>query len=412
MKDKKFSNLLYISKYVLPLETNGAGSRGFHLIKEISQNNIHSTIITSNSNHLGKTPNLSDSFFYENISNINFFWLKTLKYKKTTSLRRILGWIDFEMKLLYFIFFKKQIRKPDVIIVSSPSILTIISGFILKVFFKAKLVFEIRDIWPLTLTEDGGFSKLNPLILILSFLEWVGYKYSDIIVGTMPNLSEHVKNILGFEKEVFHIPIGFNFEDLDKNESLPEAFFLDKYPKNKFIIGYAGAIGITNALEVFFECISSLVEVDELYFVVYGEGDLKKEYIKKYGNLPNLSFLPKIEKVHLNYALSKCDLLYLSTFPSKVWKYGQSLNKIIDYMLSSRPILASYTGYLSMINESECGKIVPSGDLTSLRKEIIRFSKMSSIELDKMGRNGKDWILANQDYKTLANKYYSFIKSI
>lgn len=411
MKDKKFSNLLYISKYVLPLETNGAGSRGFHLIKEISQNNIHSTIITSNSNHLGKTPNLSDSFFYENISNVNFFWLKTLKYKKTTSLRRILGWIDFEIKLLYFIFFKKQIRKPDVIIVSSPSILTIISGFILKVFFKAKLVFEIRDIWPLTLTEEGGFSKLNPLILILSFLEWVGYKYSDIIVGTMPNLSEHVKNILGFEKEVFHIPIGFNFEDLDKNESLPEVF-LDKYPKNKFIIGYAGAIGLTNALEVFFECISSLVEVDELYFVIYGEGDLKEDYIKKYGNLPNLSFLPKIEKVHLNYALSKCDLLYLSTFPSKVWKYGQSLNKIIDYMLSSRPILASYTGYLSMINESECGKIVPSGDLTSLRKEIIRFSKMSSIELDKMGRNGKDWILANQDYKTLANKYYSFIKSI
>ena len=126
----------------------------------------------------------------------------------------------------------------------------------------------------------------------------------------------------------------------------------------------------------------------------------------------NLRTFNKIEKVHLNYALSKCDLLYLSTFPSKVWKYGQSLNKIIDYMLSSRPILASYTGYLSMINESECGKIVPSGDLTSLRKEIIRFSKMSSIELDKMGRNGKDWILANQDYKTLANKYYSFIKSI
>ena len=28
----------------------------------------------------------------------------------------------------------------------------------------------------------------------------------------------------------------------------------------------------------------------------------------------------RLEKVHLNDALSKCDLLYLSTFPSKVWK--------------------------------------------------------------------------------------------
>ena len=63
-----------------------------------------------------------------------------------------------------------------------------------------------------------------------------------------------------------------------------------------------------------------------------------------------------------------------------------------------------------MINESKCGKFVPAGDLISLKKEIIRFSKMSSNELDKMGNNGKDWILANHDYKILADKYYFLIK--
>ena len=57
-------------------------------------------------------------------------------------------------------------------------------------FFKTKLVFEVRDIWPLTLTEEGGFSSLNPLIIILRAIELVGYRFSDLVVGTMPGLKK------------------------------------------------------------------------------------------------------------------------------------------------------------------------------------------------------------------------------
>tara|TARA_Y200000002_G_C22675785_1_gene661995 strand:- start:577 stop:1812 length:1236 start_codon:yes stop_codon:yes gene_type:complete len=401
--------LLYISKYVLPFDTNGVGTRGFHLVREISKHNIHTTIITSDSNHLGKTPELKKSFLYEKASNVNFYWLKTLKYKKTKSIKRILSWIDFEIRLFQFICFRKKIQKPDIIIVSSLSLLTVISGLILKLFFKSKIVFEVRDIWPLTLIEEGGYSKFNPLILILFLIEWIGYKFSDFIVGTMPNLSDHVEQILGYKKDVFTIPMGFNLNDLEKKEDLSERFFLDNYPEDKFIVGYAGSIGITNALEVFFECVSSLSDEKNFYFIIYGDGDLKEKFIEKYGNLPNLSFMPKVEKKFLNSALKKCDLLYLSTYPSKVWVYGQSLNKLVDYMLSGRPILASYNGYPSMINEANCGKFIPAGDILSLKKEIIRFSKLSSLELDHIGKRGMDWIIKNREYKFLASEYLSKI---
>ena len=54
------------------------------------------------------------------------------------------------------------------------------------------LVFEIRDIWPLTMIHEGSFSRWHPLALYLRFIELWGYRRADLIVGTMPNLKQHV----------------------------------------------------------------------------------------------------------------------------------------------------------------------------------------------------------------------------
>lgn len=67
----------------------------------------------------------------------------------------------------------------------------------------------------------------------------------------------------------------------------------------------------------------------------------------------NLIFAPKVQKQMVQSVLARCDLVYFSVHVSTVWRFGQSLNKVIDYMLSGKPIIASYTGYPSMINEAE-----------------------------------------------------------
>ena len=103
--------------------------------------------------------------------------------------------------------------------------------------------------------------------------------------------------------------------------------------------------------------------------------------------------------------LSECDLLYLSVHRSKVWRYGQSLNKVIDYMLSGKPIVASYSGYKSMINEAESGTFIPPGDVDALRHEIERYFGMTADGRKEIGARGKRWLIANRQYKTLAHDY-------
>jgi len=399
----------YISKYIAPPSKSGVGSRGYHLMEEMSSLDVESIIITSDSNHLIEIPKQKKTYSSELTNNVKVIWIKTFKYKIAKSFKRIISWIDFEIKLLFLN--KKKLPKPDAIIVSSLSLLTIFNGYLLKKKYKCKLIFEIRDIWPLTIVEEGDYSNKNLFVKFLGIIEKFGYKKSDLVVGTMPNLSEHVKNVLGYEKETACIPMGYNESSIQSQKDISDEYIKQNFPKDKFIVAHAGTIGISNALDTFFECAKNMSNYQNIHFLMIGDGALKSYYQNKYSDLKNLTFAPKIQKQEVQSALSKCNLLYFSVHKSKVWQYGQSLNKIIDYMFAGKPIVASYSGFPSMINEANSGSYVPANDVEALKNEIIRYSNMTDDELDTIGKRGREWIIENRHYKTLAKNYLNAIFS-
>ena len=397
----------YVSKYVAPQGKGSAGGRGYLLMKEFARLGYCSVIITSDSNQLAQVPTLDGPYLRQEADGIELWWIRTLKYRVAKSVRRMLSWLHFEWRL--FLMPKGQLPKPDVIIASSLSPLTVVNALLLRKRYRCRLVFEIRDIWPLTITEEGGFSPRNPFVIGLAWIERLGYRYADAIVGTMPNLGEHVADVLGYEKPTECIPMGIDDTMLADALEVPKDYDAKYLPKGKFVVAHAGAIGITNALDTFLNCAESLADNVSIHFLVVGDGDLREHYIAKYDHLPNLTFAPKIPKQMVQAVLAKCDLLFFSVHVSAVWRFGQSLNKVIDYMLSGKPIIASYTGYPSMINEAECGSYVPAGDVSALRAEILRYSLLSESEREAMGARGRNWILAHRNYQALASDYLTIL---
>lgn len=393
----------YVSKYVSPPSDASAGGRGYILMRELAKLGHDCVIVTSDSNHLANVPVLSATYGFQKVDGLTLCWVKTLRYSSAKSLRRILSWLHFEWRLFWFP--KKRVAPPDAVIASSLSLLTVLNGFWLKKRYGCRLVFEIRDIWPLTVTEEGGFSRRHPLVKGLAFIEWLGYKYADEIVGTMPNLQEHVRHVLGYDRKTWCIPMGIDPDALADQLEVPQDYKDNYLRKEKFTVAHVGSIGISNALDVFLKCAESLLDHENIHFLLVGDGDLKAEYQNRYGHLPNLTFAPKIPKRMVQSLLRECDLLYFSVHASEVWRYGQSLNKVVDYMLSGRPVLASYTGFPSMINEADCGEYVPAGDGDALKKAIIDYSEMSAEQLKEIGDRGRDWILNNRSYGGLAMDY-------
>jgi glycosyltransferase involved in cell wall biosynthesis len=403
-------NIWFISKYASPPQYAKAPSRLFFLAREAKKLGNNVRLITSDANHFTNIPTTGKVYNEEHQNGVAITWIETKKYKKTASIDRILSWFDFERKL--FTMNLKNINKPDVVIVSSLSIFTILYGYYLKKKWGSFLVFEIRDIWPLTMTEEGGFSKWHPLVLLIGFIEKFGYNKADLVVGTMPKLDLHVKNIIGKEKPFFCSPLGFDPDNYSVEELSSANPFQYLVSKDKIIVGYAGSMGITNALESFIETIKQMNEFPNIHFLMVGSGDLKKSFENELAQYENVTFLPRIKQKEVKYFLQICDILYLSTKDSKVWDYGQSMNKVVECMLAAKPIIATYTGFPSMINEANCGDFVNSSSPEDLKNTILHYANMTHQERLKVGENGRKWIFENRTYNLLGKKYLEAINKL
>lgn len=411
IKNERINSLAIwaISKYASPPKY-GVGARLYYISKSFSDMGHQVTLISSDANHLSSYPQTKRVYNHENYDNLEHIFIKTFKYSKNASLKRFISWFDFNVKLL---FMKKgKLIRPDIIIISSLALTSILVGYVLKLIYRSKLVFEVRDIYPLTLVEDFKVKKWNPIILYFKWVERFAYKKSDLIVGTMPNLKEHVALVTKKHKKVFFSPIGIHEKWSSKlliDENIENLF---KDVKNKFVVGYAGSMGVSNALDIFIKVIKNMSKEAGIHFVLVGSGDLKENYIKQLNNFENVTIGPKIDQQFIPQFLKKCDLLYLSTHPSKIWNYGQSLNKVIDYMMAAKPIIASYDGFQTMINEAKSGIFVPTNNAEIVIEKILEFKNMPINERLKIGKNGHEWIINNHKYELISKKYINELGSL
>lgn len=401
------SCIWYVSKYVITPQPGDPAGRAYGLMRELARRGHESVIVTSDSMGKYDAPPADRSYVIEHVEGITLCRARTLKYGDSNAARRVLSWFDFERKM--FRMPKWALPKPDVVVVSSLSLLTIFNGLRWRRRFGCRLVFEVRDIWPLTMVEEGGYGARNPFVMVLAAIERLAYRRSDAIIGTMPNLGAHVREVTGRDLPTHCIPMGVDVEAMQAPEPLPDGYADTYIPKDRFVVAYAGSIGISNAMDVFFECVESMREETGIHFVVLGDGEMRQGYVDRYGSLPNLTFAPRVPKAQVHDFLTRCDVLYLSVHKSKVWDYGLSLNKLIDYMLAAKPVVASYSGHPSMIDESGCGTFVPAADPVALRDELLRFARLSSAQREEMGARGRQWLLANRRYEVLADDFLEVV---
>ena len=399
----------YISKYASSVKYS-ASTRHFYLGEEWVKTGNDVTIFSSNSSHLSNSfPELNKSYLIENINGVKVVWFKIIKSKFSSSISRILGWFLFDLKLL--LLSKKSLPKPDVIIVSSLSLTTVLPGLILSKWYKAKFVFEVRDIWPMSAIVLGGYSKYNPFILYLSWLEKLGYRSANLIVGTIPNLGEHVNVNCKIKTKTICIPQGVSLAFFEQKSELLEQEFIDKYiPKDKFIVCYAGTMNVNNPLDDLINAARILKHRNDIFFIFIGEGSNRSALKDQSKDLANVVFPPLIAKSKMTALLNLVDVCY-DACHSELATYGLSRNKWIDYMYAAKPIICSFEGYQSMINEAKSGTFVKFGNPKELADTILEFSSYPKPKIYAMGFRAKEFIIQNRVFSKLADTYLKEINA-
>ena len=382
---------------------SGWGERHYYLSNYWVKNGYNVNIISGSHNHLfTNQPKIEKRkwFTYEEVDKqIQFCWVKTPFYNG--GFKKFYSNFIYTLKLFFLSI--KKLGKPDVIIVSSMPIFPILNGlFFKRKFKKARLIIEIRDLWPLTPIHLKGYSKNHPFIKVLRWFEEIAYVKSDKIVSLLPNSSKYINKISKDKSKFNYIPNGIN-ESLVGNEALPQNI-INLIPKDKFIVGYAGTIGFANAMEHLIEASLNIKE-NNIHFVIVGDGSLKKSYQNRVKNSKNITFINKIKKTQVQNILKHFDVCYLGRYKSPLYYHGVSYNKYFDYMLAKKPILESSELIRDQVELSGCGIIVPPENKESIISGILKLYKMDKFELETLGNRGYAFVKKYHDYDYLSKLY-------
>jgi len=401
----KHKHITIINQYIGSPQ-HGMEYRHYFLAKNLIKLGYKVTLITGSYSHLFTTPpSVNKDFKEETIDGIDYIWVKLPKYGSSKSIGRIWNMFYFSWKLRSL-----NMIKPSYILLSSPSLFPVKIANKWAKTFHTKFLFEVRDIWPLTLTEMSGLTPSHPLIKLMEHYEKFAYKNADKVISLLPTAKEHfVKQGMDYEKFVY-LPNGIEIEKVKPIPLSPN--ILEKIPKNKFIIAYAGTVGIANNLEYMIEVASELREYPDIHFIILGQGGEKQKLQDKLKDLSldNVTFFEPIKKEMVKSFLEEIDVSFISLLPEKLFKFGVSPNKVFDYMYAKKPIIWAIEAGNNLVEESGCGISVPLNNIQKLKDAVLELKSLPKEKRKELGQNGYNFVNTHHNYMMLAKKLIKIIE--
>ena len=408
--------ILYIDHYAGSLR-DGMEFRPYYLAREWKKEGHTVRIIGADYSHLRlNQPKVQYDFQIEEIDGIEYQWIQAGHYLNN-GCKRALTMVRFVAKLCLKAKKVANEFSPDIVITSSTYPLDSISGNRIAKKAKAVYIHEAHDVWPLTLVELGGMSKLHPFVLLLNWAERYAYRHSNKVISILPNTLGHMINAgLKSPDKFSYIPNGIAAQDWDNMEEMPGEYIrlFNKFKQeNKFVVCYCGGHAVSNALDTLIDAADELKHNENIQIVLVGKGSEKEYLIKKAESkcLTNVHFLPPVKKTQVPRLLARADALYIGAAPCSLYRYGISMNKVYDYMMAAKPILYGIEASNNEVEEAQCGLSIPPGNPLRLAQAIMELSSMEEALRKRMGENGKKWVIQNCDYAKLSKRFLDVIAS-
>lgn len=347
----------------------------------------------------------------EQIEGYTFVRIDTVTYANAHDKRRILSWLSFGWKIARL---RSQLKlsKPEVILYSSPSLLGVLGAEWAARRAGAKLVFEVRDIWPLTLVQVGNINPRHPLIQVMQWVEDRAYAKADLVISNLKYAVAHMVT-RGMDPAKFAwLPNGVMVSDTALMDPLPAATEA-ALPKASFIVGYAGTLGAAQDLHAFIDAAQLLSDHGDIAFVLVGDGKEKQNLKAQALGLGNVTFIDPIRKTQVQSMLTRFDACFIGLAPEPLFRFGVSPNKLFDYFMAEKPIIyAVDSGNYSPVMDHDAGVAVAPGTPQAIAQAVLDLADMPAARRVEMGANGRRALEAHYDYAALGAELDQMLRSL
>ncbi|MYL36422.1 glycosyltransferase family 4 protein [Halobacillus litoralis] len=391
--------------HYFPPEIGAPSARIYEMAKHWVElgNEVH--VVTCFPNHpTGIIPQeyKKKRYKYETIDGINVHRNYVYATPNKGFIKKTLGHISFMFSSV--LFSMKKIKKPDVILTSSPTFFSIISGYYFSLRKKVPFVLEIRDLWPAAMIELGVMKK-GIITNLLEKMELFFYEKSKSLVMVTKSFKNNVVN-RGIDSEKVHVITNGVNQDLfypkKKNLSIIEKYDLQA----KFIVSYVGAHGISQNLSTILKVAKGLEHNNDIEFIFIGEGAEKEKLIDMANNqsISNVKFIESQSKEMIPEFYNTSDL---SLIPLKNIELFKTFipSKMFEIMACGVPIVASLEGEAAeILEQSKASIVVDPDNVEGIMNAIIKVKNDKALYED-LKRNGPDFVEKNYSRYKLAEYY-------
>ena len=389
----------------------GMEYRPYYLAREWVRAGHSVQIVAADFSHVrSRQPAAGD----ETIDGIAYRWLQTPSYQgngagRVWNIWRFLSQVWRQSARLVREF------KPDAVIASSTYPMDIWVARRIARQAGARLVFEVHDLWPLSPIELSGMSPKHPFIRLCQAAEDAAYRDADVVVSMLPKVQGHMADH-GLDLSKLHIvPNGITPEDWQHQASplrddVARAIAAQR-AAGRTVVGYAGSMGLPNALDVLLDA-AALLRDQPLAIVMVGDGHERARLAQRVADqgLTQVTLLPPIPKAQIPAFLAQIDIAYIGWQRVPIYRFGIAPNKLMDYMMAGCAVLHSVEAGNDPVAESGCGLTVAPENPQSVAEGLRRLAALPATERLAMGERGRAFVLAHHSYPVLAQRFIAAIR--
>ncbi len=404
--------ILFLTHYYLP-EGNAPASRVSALAKRWVEDGHEVTVITS-------APNVPDGVVYEGYKNkwtsqeiidgVRVIRIWTYIAPNKGTVKRILNFVSYMLSAFIHALFMK---KPDVMIATSPQFFCGWAGVLLHWFRRFPFVLEIRDIWPESMSAvNAGLPA--PLLKIIGVMEKIMYRSANHIVTVGDG---YVTKLM--ERGVKQQKISVVMNGVDQSLFYPRPVnheLLRQYGVDgKFICSYVGTIGMACGLKTVLEAAELLKKQNNsnIAFILVGDGAVKQELEKEAQekNLDNVIFTGRRPKQEIPEWISSSNVNLVHLIKSELFTTVMP-SKIFESAGCGRPVLMGVEGFArKIVDDAGMGINIEPENPQDMVDALLKISAAPELEKE-LGENGLKNIVPVYNRDSQAQKYINILSGV
>lgn len=369
---------------------DAGGTRHYELSRRLVRNGHEVTIVASDTAYLSgkRAAGTSGLVTEQDLDGIRILRSYTYPSLHRSYLWRIISFLSF---MVTSVWASLKAGPVDLVMATTPPIFQAFSTWLVAAIRRKPFLLEVRDLWP-EFAIDIGLLK-NPILIAVArgmerFLYW---RATHILVNSPAYRDYLIGKGIAAEKISF-IPNGVDpamFDDQQPSSTIRTEFGLE----DKFVVLYAGALGMANDIDTILQAADSLRDQPEIHFLIAGDGKERQRLqdLQQSLGLTNVTFAGPRPKFEMPGILAATDICVATLKDIPMFKTTYP-NKIFDYMAAQRPVVLAIDGVIREVVEAGNGGIFVQPGHAQTLADAVLYLQQHPEEAREMGKSARRYV--------------------